>query len=119
MTGFKLKNIKTDLTVGQRLECQRTNLNLSLQTAAEQTKISIDYLVALEKSQYTRLPGDVYARNFLKRYADWLGLEAGDLVAKYQSETKIFSKTGLVELNRDFGKPVEKVNQWGLLVTPK
>ncbi|MBN1779182.1 MAG: helix-turn-helix domain-containing protein [Candidatus Buchananbacteria bacterium] len=119
MTGFKLKNIKTDLTVGERLRQQRINLNLTLEVAATETKITVDYLKALENSQYTKLPGDVYARNFLKSYASWLGLDAEDLLAKYISETKIFSKTKQPELDRDFGKPVEKIGKWNLVATPK
>ena len=110
MTGFKLKNIKTDLTVGQRLECQRTNLNLSLQTAAEQTKISIDYLVALEKSQYTRLPGDVYARNFLKIYVRSLGGDPDYFLQQFESEC------GTCDIKKSNNLPRERTRSFQFLV---
>lgn len=46
-------------------------------------KIRQDYLEALENDQFDRLPGDVYAKRFIKAYASAVGLEGGGLVAEF------------------------------------
>jgi cytoskeleton protein RodZ len=71
--------------VGAVLRARREQLGLSLDDVAEATKIRNWYLAALEEDNRARLPADVYALGFLRAYARYLDLDAGDLVARWRS----------------------------------
>lgn len=48
------------------------------------TKIRARYLRALENEEWDLLPGPVYAKTFLRTYADFLGLDSRALVDEYK-----------------------------------
>src|SRR3712207_6673264 len=56
-------------------------------TAERDLRIRERHLAALEEGRYEALPGDVYARGFLRSYAAYLGLEPDTMVALYRLET--------------------------------
>jgi cytoskeleton protein RodZ len=68
------------LDIGGTLREARTRSGLGLDDAAAATRIRVKYLAALEDERFGVLPEDVYARAFLRTYADFLGLD-GDLYA--------------------------------------
>jgi cytoskeletal protein RodZ len=55
-----------------------------LSQAAAETRILQRYLVALEEGDFANLPGDVYARGFIRVYAPLLGLSAEELIELYR-----------------------------------
>jgi cytoskeleton protein RodZ len=61
--------------VGARLREARTRRQISLETVEAETKIRSRYLRALENEEWDVLPGDTYARAFLRTYAGYLGLD--------------------------------------------
>ena len=119
MNGFRTKNLDSVTSLGERLQQARNQLGLSLTAAAQQTKISGQYLQALEAGAYQQLPGPVYARIFLKIYGQLLQLEINPLLNQYQSEQKILDKLGQKNPKRNIQKPVEKVSRGWLVVTPR
>jgi hypothetical protein len=56
---------------------------IDLRDAAQQTRISIQFLKALEEEDFSKLPGEVFARGFLKSYAKFLHLDESDVMMKY------------------------------------
>ncbi len=72
-----------DNGVGNKLRDARTRRKLSLQDAEEATKIRARYLQALENEDWDQLPGDTYARAFIRTYGTLLGLD-GDRLADEQ-----------------------------------
>lgn len=68
------------LDIGGTLREARTRGGIGLDEAATATRIRVKYLAALEDDRFGVLPEDVYARAFLRTYADFLGLD-GDLYA--------------------------------------
>jgi cytoskeletal protein RodZ len=72
--------------LGERLQEARESQGISLSQAAVETRILQRYLVALEDSDYQHLPGDVYARGFIRNYADYLGIPAEELIELYRRE---------------------------------
>jgi cytoskeletal protein RodZ len=117
MTSFYSKVISNQPTLGETLVQRRTELGLSLEEIATASNISIRYLQALESGNYRQIPGEVYTRSFLKTYAKLLGLNFQDLIAVYETEKKIYAKTK-TDI-KDFRKPVIRVSQLHLVVTPK
>ncbi len=70
------------LEIGSTLQKARTRQGLELQDAAEATRIRVKFLAALEGERFGELPAEVYARAFLRTYADYLGLESELFVAE-------------------------------------
>lgn len=118
MTSFRSKKISNPLSLGERLKAQRQKLNISLSQAARETSISLKYLSALESGSHQQLPGEVYAKSFLKVYTKFLGLEPAEFLALFQTEQKIYIKTNK-DQKTDFSQPVERVSRFQLTVTPK
>jgi cytoskeletal protein RodZ len=72
--------------LGDGLRAQRERKNITLEQAAADTRIREKFLKALEDGDYQSLPGPVYTRGFLRNYAEYLDLEADELVTLYHHE---------------------------------
>jgi cytoskeletal protein RodZ len=71
------------LDIGATLKIAREQQGISLDDAAEATKLRSSYLVALEEEAFERLPGPTYARGFLRSYAEYLGLDPQILIDEF------------------------------------
>lgn len=72
--------------LGLYLREAREARGVSLAQAATETRILQRYLVALEDGAYQHLPGDVYARGFIRNYAQYLQLPAEEMIELYRGE---------------------------------
>jgi len=79
--------------VGIKLREARTRKKLSLQQVEEATKIRGRYLGALENDEWDQLPGDTYARAFIRTYGRYLGLD-GDRLAEEQRRSRGAARPG-------------------------
>src|SRR5690606_21627306 len=70
--------------IGELLRRRREELGLSLRDAQTATKIRWRYLEALERGDDSVIPGYVYAKGFLRTYAEYLGLDGWALVEAYK-----------------------------------
>lgn len=70
-------------TLGQYLLNARLVKNIDLRDAAQQTRISIQYLKALENEDFSKLPGEVFVKGFLKSYGRFLNLDESEVMKKY------------------------------------
>ena len=66
--------------VGKELAQARIARGLTLHDVERDTRISRDYLHALEAGELEVIPAPVYARAFLRTYAQYLGLNAAALI---------------------------------------
>ncbi len=69
--------------IGERLRAAREARGISLEEAAEGTRIKRVYLEALENETFSLLPSPAHARGFMRRYARWLGLDETALLAEW------------------------------------
>jgi len=72
--------------IGDSLRQAREAAGLDLRQAAQETRISIRFLAALEEEQFDLLPAAVYVRGFLRSYASYLGLDGQDLIGRLPPE---------------------------------
>ena len=79
----------TDLAVGEILRRARLQLNKTQQDVNRDLRFSSHIIDALEKSEFHKLPGQVYTIGFVKTYADYLGLDGEKLVALLKDQAKI------------------------------
>lgn len=70
-------------TIGNDLRQAREQLGLTLDEAERATRIRVRYLQAIEEGKPEDLPSPVQARGFLRNYAEFLGLEADDILLRY------------------------------------
>jgi cytoskeletal protein RodZ len=59
------------------------------------TRISTRYIRAIEEEEFSKIPGDIYVRGYIKEYARCLGIPYGEAIEKYE----IYLKTGRGETN--------------------
>jgi len=70
-------------TLGQYLLNARLAKDIDLRDAAQQTRISIQYLRALENEDFSKLPGEVFVKGFLRNYGRFLNLDESEVMKKY------------------------------------
>ncbi len=75
-------------TLGPYLRNAREAKGLDLRDAAQQTRISINYLKAIEEEDFAKLPGEVFVKGFLKNYARFLQLNESEVMERYASLTR-------------------------------
>jgi cytoskeletal protein RodZ len=71
-------------TLGQQLKQYREEKNISLQEIAESTHISVRFLQAIENDAYDVLPGGVFNRAFVRKFARHVGFDEEQAVNLYQ-----------------------------------
>ena len=67
-------------TFGPRLRRERERRGISLDNLATRTNVSIELWAGLESNDFSKWPGGLFARAFVRDYARVVGLEADDLV---------------------------------------
>lgn len=76
----------SEKSIGRILRDARTERNISLEQASKNTKIHLNILKILESEDIKTL-GTVYAKSFLKLYAEYLGLDREDILRRFQEAT--------------------------------
>lgn len=71
-------------SLGSYLSSAREARGMDLHEAAQATRISVHYLKAMEEEDFSRLPGEVFVRGFLKSYAKFLNLSEPEVMRRYQ-----------------------------------
>ncbi len=74
--------------LGQWLRETRESKRMSLEQVEEATCIRRKFLQALEEGDYAALPTPVHVRGFLRNYAQHLGLDVAEVLARYEDETR-------------------------------
>jgi cytoskeletal protein RodZ len=72
--------------LGDALRQKREQMGVTMQQAAEDTRIREKFLQAIESGDYQSLPGTVYTKGFLRNYAGYLSLDAEEMLALYTGE---------------------------------
>jgi len=86
-------------------------MGVTLQQAADDTRIRLKFLQAIESGDYQSLPGNVYTKGFLRNYAEYLNLEVDEMVALYVGER------GGIEPLRTFA-PMKPLVKRSFIFTP-
>src|SRR5215217_2666742 len=71
--------------IGDQLRETRLRNRIDITEVEAATKIRAKYLRALENEEWELLPGPTFVKTFLRTYADYLGLDARNLVEEYRS----------------------------------
>ncbi|MCC6538693.1 MAG: helix-turn-helix domain-containing protein [Bryobacterales bacterium] len=70
--------------LGDRLRQQRLAMGVSLQHISGKTRVGLRYFEALEAGDFKQLPGAIFARSFVRQYAEIVGIDPSTLEAELQ-----------------------------------
>src|SRR2546421_1758853 len=97
---------------GEELRREREIRGISLKEIADATKISKRFLEAIEKNDHRTLPAPVFTRGFVREYARYLGLNAEEIVNRYNfaaaGDDRIEKSTHLERLVQPQTPPLAK-----------
>jgi len=65
---------------GAKLRTARERRGISLEMLAARTNVSIELWMGLESNDFSKWPGGLFARAFVRDYARVVGLDAGEVV---------------------------------------
>ena len=72
--------------IGARLREARMGAKIDINQVESDTKIRAKYLRAMENEEWSLLPGEIYAKTFLRTYADYLGIDSRELLDDYRRQ---------------------------------
>jgi cytoskeletal protein RodZ len=86
------------MTAGQLLRKAREEKRISLRQAADDTKITVRHLQAIEDDNYMVFPGETYVLGFLTSYAAYLEVDPEQVKRLYKGSQLTETETPLQEL---------------------
>ena len=72
------------LSPGRMLSAARVQHNLTQREVAETLHITMHYVNAIEHDEHDKLPGAVFAKGYIKRYAEVMALDETAVMAAYE-----------------------------------
>lgn len=90
---FVKKPLADGATLGDRLRVLREHTNVSAEDMARRISVAPKYLIAIEESRYRDLPGQVYARQFVRKYAEALETDVERAIDLFTHEYAIVTNT--------------------------
>lgn len=76
------------MNVGQYLKSEREAKGIPIGHIADITKISVNYLNAIEAGRFDQLPSRVFAKGFVKSYARCVGLNIEEVMLRFENSIK-------------------------------
>ena len=83
MENNKRESRSSALSVGKKLKEAREKKSLTIEQVQKQTKIHSTVLIGLEEGRPSEALTDTYVRSFLKKYAQFLGVNSVELLKEY------------------------------------
>lgn len=96
---------------GENLRREREMRAVSLEEISSATKISLRFLEAIEQDDFSKLPGGIFSRSFIRSYARYLGLDEERVMGEYQLAAQPgadFDLYRLVAGKTDSGRPAKR-----------
>jgi cytoskeletal protein RodZ len=86
---------------GEELKRERELREISLREVSQATKISMRFLEAMERNDFSFLPGGLFNRGFVRAYCQHIGIDSESMVNAYlleeqAQESRTGSATGIL-----------------------
>jgi cytoskeletal protein RodZ len=81
-------------TLGEELRRRREERGTTLAEISEATRIGTRFLKAIEADNFSVLPGGIYTRNFIRSYAENVGMGEDEAIALYHQQVSGQSADG-------------------------
>lgn len=86
---------------GKALAAQREAMGWTVEQVADQLKLAVRQVVALEQGDYANLPGPAVVRGFVRAYAKVVKLDAAPLVAQIALDTPAVNDSSATVVRRE------------------
>lgn len=73
-------------TLGEELKRRREERGVSLNDISEATRIGTRFLKAIETDNFSILPGGIYTRNFIRAFAEQVGMAEDEAITLYHQQ---------------------------------
>ncbi|MEL4898639.1 helix-turn-helix domain-containing protein [Crocosphaera sp. Alani8] len=92
---FNPKQLQKEILkeIGQKLSDERKKQGLTLELIANETHIALSLLKAIERGEIEELPEAIYTRSFIRKFADFLGLDGRSLSESFPLDNHSKSKS--------------------------
>lgn len=89
---FKEKNIFQAETLGEKLRRLREERGNTFEEVALLLHVSREYIIALEAGEYKNLPGPLYVRRYIKKYAEFLEINPNTALSLFEKEILVWKE---------------------------
>jgi cytoskeletal protein RodZ len=76
-------------SIGAYLRRERELRHVSLEELVQLTRVPLKMLQRIEEDRFDELPGEVFARGFLRSYARALGLDCEEVLSRFADGRKV------------------------------
>ena len=90
--GFKIRKVKSEQSIGDKLKRARSRKHLSISEVEESTKVRAKFLLNLESDCWEGIPSEVYGRGYLERYVAFLELPLAAIMKQYDRERATYAR---------------------------
>ena len=102
-------------SIGERLRSAREAKKLAIRDVAKETNIAPRYIEALEAEEFDRFPGETYIAGFLRSYAEFLKIDADEMIQSYKGykigESVIFFEEFICFISIDIVTKLSSLSQ--------
>jgi transcriptional regulator with XRE-family HTH domain len=104
-------------TIGQKLGETRREKGLTVDDVAHSTRIHPNMILSIEEDDFSKFPSVAYAKSFIRKYSDYLGVDLSAAMEHLNSGTTI--RLGDNELMGEMKKTIRKDSLFRLERRPK
>ncbi|MBU1909567.1 MAG: helix-turn-helix domain-containing protein, partial [Verrucomicrobia bacterium] len=91
--------------IGQTFREAREKKKVSCSQAAAATRMKMQHIEALERSDFSYMAAPTYAKGFIRLYADYLGLDPEPLIREYLAQHAPPERPSLLTEEKSFSGP--------------
>jgi len=96
-------------SIGEKLRSAREAKKITVRDVVKDTNITPIYIEALEEEDFDKFPSETYLIGFLRSYAEYLKLDAEEMIQAYRGHRIGESVTPLEELTRPTREPLSSL----------
>ena len=85
----KAWDVADAVKAGRTLRRARQYAKKNIEDIAAEMRVELSVLYALENGDWSKLPGDTYAKGYMRRYAEIVGIDEPEASGTFQANKKI------------------------------
>ncbi len=104
------------VSIGRQLRTAREQQGLSVAQVAGSLRVDVAVIESLEAGRFFALGAPVFARGYLRHYAELLGESLDEVTGRYQALQEAATSPDLTAVPQLAGQPNKRPARWPLLV---